>query len=162
MKQQTEILDVARKEFASATSNEKEMLTRIFGNKILPVMERIKTWQDVYDDHGVTEQEALPWKNPSTPAQVWLNTVEKLRLLFESLNEGTVLDFLESNQAKWRPWIEFTKDDSQPAGFRVSYTLTVWTGTGTVVGSRLCLKSDPLAKHVLNNFMDDLIIYFNK
>lgn len=162
MKTQIETLDVARKEFASATSNEKEMLTRIFGNKILPVMERIKTMQDVYDDHGTTEQEALPWKNPSTPAQVWLNTVEKLRLLCESLNEGTVLDFLEAGQAKYRPWVEFKKDLNEPAGFRVSGTLTAWTYTDTLVGSRLCVKSDALAKHILNHFMDDLLIYFNK
>lgn len=150
--------------FKNADAKGKQLLTDLFDKKVLAidVRDRILTMQDVYEDHGLTEATALPWPSPKNSAQVWLNTVEKLRLLFESLNEGEVLDFTKEDQRKVRGWVDIIKDDNDPAGFRVTRTLTYWTRTDTHVGSRLCLKSDALYQHVFKHFMPELKIYFNK
>jgi hypothetical protein len=166
----TDILEIVKDKavqaFKNADQKGKQLLTDLFGKKVLTVdvIERIETWEDVFADHETTESEALPWKNANTPAKVWLNAVEMIRLLFESLNEGEVLDFTKADQRKVRGWVNIVKDDNDPAGFRVTGTSTYWTNTGTNVGSRLCLKDERLWQHVFANthFMEKFKIYFNK
>ena len=163
----TEILEVTKanalKAFNEAEPIGKKILANLFPKHFpMNVMERITTAEDVYADHETTESEAMPWQNASTPAKVWLNNEEFLRLLFESLNEGWVADFTNPDQKKVYGWVEFKKDETNPAGFRVVDTSTNWTGTDAYVGSRLCLKNDALWSHVFKYFMPQLIIHYNK
>lgn len=162
-----EILEVTKanalKAFNEAEANGKKILSNLFPKHFpIDVKERITTIEDVYADHGVTVEDVMPWQNASTPAKVWLNNEEFLRLLFESLNEGWVADFTNPDQRKVYGWVEFKKDETNPAGFRVVLTDTGWTFTDTVVSSRLCLKNDALWSHVFTHFMPQLIIHYNK
>ena len=158
------VKDKALHAFKNADKNGRQLLTDLFGKKVLSVdvMDRILTPLDVYEDHQLTEAEALPWQCANTSAKVWLNNEEFLRLLFESLNEGWVAYMGDANQRKVYGWVNLERDNSNPAGYRVTLTDTNWTVTSTGVGSRLCLKSDALWKHVFTHFMPQLIIHYAK
>ena len=57
-----------------------------------------------------------------------------------------------SSQPKYSIWHYIKADAKRPAGFGFSNTHYGYTGTGTAVGSRLCFKSDELAKYAGTQF----------
>ncbi|MDP1810581.1 MAG: hypothetical protein Q8K66_04170 [Sediminibacterium sp.] len=152
--------DKALHAFKNADKNGKQLLADLFDKKVFEiyVFERIQSWNDVYEDHGLNPATALPYPIPSNEAQVWLNTVEKIRLLFESLNEGWKPNYDDANECKYWPAYKKTKG----AGFGFSRTITHWAYTITLAGSRLVLKTEALVLHAVKYFDEDLKILYTK
>lgn len=146
--------------FKKAETSGRQLLSNLFGKKVfaIDVFERIQCWNDVYEDHGLNPATALPYPIPANEDQVWLNTVEKVRLLFKSLNEGWKPNYDDENEGKYWPVYRKVKG----AGFGFSYSRTGWTYPHTYAGSRLVLKDMPRVLHAVRYFDDDLKTFYTK
>ncbi|MCK9402939.1 MAG: hypothetical protein M0Q26_06040 [Chitinophagaceae bacterium] len=152
--------DKALHAFKNADKNGKQLLADLFDKKVfaIDVFDRIQSWDAVYEDHGINPAIALPYPIPANEAQAWLNTVEKVRLLFESLNDGWKPNYNDANEGKYWPVYRKIKG----AGFGFSHTYTYCTVTDTHAGSRLVLKSESLVLHAVKYFDEDLKILYTK
>lgn len=145
-------LNISRTAVIAAYRNgelrEKQLLEQLFGTDIFneKITDRIKTLEDAFDETG----------RPTTPE--FADVPEDLREYFkaqynaivvaEALNEGTKMDYRDSNQKKWLPWFNVLS----PAG--VSFDATVYGYSSAFAGraARLCLKSEALAKYAGKQF----------
>lgn len=74
---------------------------------------------------------------------------KKLKVIAKALNEGAELSYANADQKKWYPWFEYSG-----SGFRFSASDYDYTFTGTTGGSRLCYKSEELARYAGNQFIE--------
>jgi hypothetical protein len=133
-----------QKAYSSADSKEKTLLESLFGKEILPVKitERIKRFEDAC---AITGDD--PEDPKFTAGFADSNAFEKLKVIAKALNEGWYPNWENSSEYKYYPW--FTMGSS---GFRlddVSYDRSHST-----VGSRLCFKSEELARYAVAQFLD--------
>ena len=134
--------------YRNAELREKQLLEQLFGTDIFneKITDRIKTLEDAFDETG----------RPATPE--FLDVPEDLREYFkaqynaivvaEALNEGTKMDYRDSNQKKWIPWFNVLS----PAGVSFSATDYVYSYADAGRAARLCLKSEALAKYAGKQF----------
>ena len=111
-----------------------------------PVTQRIKTYEDACREldipltpercKGMTEDEAAYYS---------------LKVIAKALNEGWEPDWSNQDQGKWYPWFKVT--GTNPAG--LSYSLTNYTvsDANATIGSRLCFKTEALAKYAGTQFI---------
>jgi len=112
----------------------------------IPVTERIKTYEDACREldiplipercKGMTEDEAAYYS---------------LKVIVKALNEGWEPDWSNDHQKKWYPWFEVT--GTNPAGLACSYTISPVSTTSATFGSRLCFKTEALAKYAGTQFI---------
>ncbi len=112
----------------------------------IPVTERIKTYKDACREldiplipercKGMTEDETAYYS---------------LKVIVKALNEGWEPDWSNINQKKWSPWFNVT--DTNPAGLSCSHTFSPVSYTSAYFGSRLCFKTEALAKYAGTQFI---------
>lgn len=112
----------------------------------IPVTERIKTYEDACREldiplmpercKGMTEDETAYYS---------------LKVITKALNEGWEPDWTNQEQRKWYPWFEVT--GTNPAGLSCSITYYAVSTTYANVGSRLCFKTEALAKYAGTQFI---------
>ncbi len=72
----------------------------------------------------------------------------KLIIVARALNEGWEPNWQDSSERKWYPYFNLT------SGFACSVTGCVWADTGTGAGSRLCFKTEELARYASTQFIE--------
>ena len=70
----------------------------------------------------------------------------KLMVIFKAINNGWTPDWNNSNQYKYYPWFRAN------AGFGFSHSYYADSNSVTVVGSRLCFKTEALARYAGQQF----------
>lgn len=149
----SDTLTLAKKEYTKADASSKEILERIFGKNNLQINWRdIKTPEDAYAANGVTVDDVLPYKNPVTPKQVWLNAISTMEEIVRAINPGFFerIDW-STNQRKWRAWFEYNKGAS---GFRFDVSIFDFTDTYSTGGSRLCSEDEERSNYIATQFID--------
>ena len=139
--------------YKNADANGRKLLEDLLGLENIskgPVMDRIKTFDDVLEEHHPKDLSALVLLNYNgtdrdmISAQAYL----KLTLIARALNEGWEPDWSNSNERKYTPWFK------HQSGFGLSYDGCVGWNAHTFVGSRLCYKSSELAVYAAKQFAD--------
>lgn len=116
-----------------------------FEAKPKDIKERIKTFNDVLQYHGI-EPETFSMECLSlTDDEI---AYKQVKLIASALNEGWTPDWNDRNQTKYYPWFRM---GSSSGGF--SFGDYVCVGSGSGVGSRLCYKSSELAKYAGTQFI---------
>jgi hypothetical protein len=135
----------ALKAYNEADSKGKALLVNLFGKKVLSekITDRIKTIEDVFEELGQDQSKEIPEGLPEHVKAFILVTK-----IAEVLNEGWTPDWDNSNQYKWYPYF-----DMRGAGFGFSGTIYDYWYADATVGSRLCFKSDELAKYAGTQFI---------
>ena len=145
-----------------------------------PVTERIKTFEDACRELGNDHPMVLAYQNTNLRDPEVENENRdiiaylKLRIVCAALNEGWEPRFTEDEE-RWYPWFYLWTDEelseksdgwkeaqalisTEPyigsyAGFAFADSDDAPSGTGTNVGSRLCLKSEALATYCGKQFI---------
>ncbi len=114
----------------------------------------IKTFEDACQALGIETNlpvvEKLPAKHQAATIAMY-----KLGVIVESLNEGWKPDYNNRSEIKWEPWwqpVHKSKNDKSASGLSF-YVAGSWRPT-TVVGSRLCFKSQELCEYAAEQFLD--------
>jgi hypothetical protein len=130
--------------YPSASKEIKSILEVNFGKNFFSqkITDRVKTVEDLLAIAGKKIEEITSPSDSSDEVAYKL-----LKLLVEVLNEGWTPDWDNGNQYKWYPYF-----DMRGAGFGFSHTHCAYWHTRTSVGSRLCFKSDELAKYAGTQF----------
>lgn len=147
-------LNISRTAVISAYRNgelrEKQVLEQLFGTDIFneKITDRIKTLEDALEETG----------RPTTPE--FGDVPEDLREYFkaqynaivvaEALNEGTKMDYRDSDQQKWMSWFNVLS----PAGVSFDGAHYEYSAANAGRAARLCLKSETLAKYAGKQFPD--------
>lgn len=145
-------LNVSRKNaldaYRNADENGRELLEHLFGTDIFneKITDRIKTVEDALEETG----------RPATPE--FADVPEDLREYFkaqynaivvaEALNEGTKMDYRDSRQIKWLPYLEALFREG--VSFKDADSAYSLAGAGN--SDRLCFKSEELARYAGNQF----------
>jgi len=116
-----------------------------FKEKPNKVTDRIKTVADVLADQGITQEEfdanCIGLEKDEVAYRI-------VKLLAKSLNEGWTPDWDNSNEYKYSPWFYM----GGSSGFRFG-DCAYWSAASDV-GSRLCFRSEKLARYAANQFTD--------
>lgn len=113
------------------------------------ITDRVKTFQDACSLVVITPdmQNLLDYKG-TDPDMLSSQAHMKLTIIARALNEGWKPDWSDSSQTKYTIWPKFD------AGVGFSDCDYAYSVTTTDVGSRLCYKSEELAKYAFNQFND--------
>lgn len=150
----SDTLTLAKKEYKVADASGKEMLERIFSKNDLQINWRdIKTPEDAFAANGVTADAVLPYKNPVSPKQVWLNAISTMDEIVRAINPGFFerIDWSDTNQRKWRAWFEYNK---RASGFRFRASIYDYSHTISSGGSRLCSEDEEKSEYIATQFID--------
>ncbi len=143
-----------------------------------PITERVKTFEDACRELGADHPMVVAYHNANIPEVIDDNrdilAYMKLRIVCAALNEGWQPEFTES-EWRWYPWFTLwteeelsEKDDEWKskrvilptddysgdyAGFVCASSYYAPSGASTIIGSRLCLKSEALATYCGKQFI---------
>lgn len=111
------------------------------------ITDRIKSFDDVLDILEIDKADFEKSLHGLTPDEA---AYRKVKLITEALNEGWKPEWDNDKWDKWYPW--FYMPNSSGSGF-------AFRGAGSQLsssyaGSRLCFKSNELAKYAANTFLD--------
>ena len=146
---------------------------------LLPVMERIKTFEDAYLDLGKDHPLCKQYTDIKAMAQVELPTellaYLRLRIINAALNEGWEPEF-NVNEYRWYPWFylytqkEIDRMDDADKGrvlgrsnnnanasAGVAYSNTNYASSNSYTnnGARLCFKTEELAEYAGKQFLKE-------
>ncbi|CAM3555055.1 hypothetical protein ELOC111193_10640 [Elizabethkingia occulta] len=116
-----------------------------FEAKPKDIKERIKTFNDVLQYHGIKSETFSMECVSLTDDEI---AYKQIKLIASALNEGWVPDWNDRNQTKYYPWFRM---GSSSGGF--SYGDYDCVRSLSLVGSRLCYKSSELAKYAGTQFI---------
>lgn len=116
--------------------------------KLLPVMERIQTFEDIISEYG---KPASYFSDPSLSADEI--GYRKVKAIAEVYNEGWLADYKNKNQKKYYPYFEYNIASSS-FGFSGTYC-GCWAALADG-GSRLCsFKTEELARDAATKFIKE-------
>ena len=146
---------------------------------LLPVTERIKTFEDAYLDLGKDHPLCKQYTDIKAMAQVELPTellaYLRLRIINAALNEGWEPEFRD-DEYRYYPWFylysqeEIDKMDEEQksrvlgrslnnananAGVAFSYASIASSTSSTYIGARLCFKERALAEYAGRQFLKE-------
>lgn len=132
--------------YQHADANGKGLLANLFGKHhfLTNITERIASFEDCCVEAG--EDPADRKFHEGEADEV---AYRKLKVIVKAYNEGWVPNWNDDNEAKWYPWFYM----NQP-GFRLRAIGCIITFSDSTGGSRLCFKSEALAKHAVSMFLD--------
>ncbi|NHQ66959.1 hypothetical protein [Elizabethkingia miricola] len=116
-----------------------------FEAKPKEIKERIKTFNDVLQYHGIKSETFAMECVSLTDDEI---AYKQIKLIASALNEGWVPDWNDRNQTKYYPWFRM---GSSSGGF--SFHDYGFGHSASYVGSRLCYKSSELAKYAGTQFI---------
>lgn len=117
------------------------------------VTERVKTFEDALLETGrpgVPEFSDIP-----EDMRDYFKAQYKAVVIAEALNEGWKADWTNGNQEKWFPWFYVSS-----SGFAFHVTTYYCSPPAAGDGSRLCFKTEALARYAGRQFLqvwDDLL-----
>lgn len=139
--------------YPSASNEFKAMLEESFGKEFFnqKIIDRVKTFADALNILGEQSENVkiLLAYNGIDKDMIAAQAFMKLTLIARALNEGWVPDWKDDRQYKYYPWFESNK-----SGSGLSYHDYAYWHTASTVGSRLCFKTDELAKYAGEQFID--------
>jgi len=135
-----------------AVEAEAQKLRKLLTKKEGPIMDRIKTWDDVCDELGLDADTILPYMVPKSEDEKAINAFTQLNYIRQVLNEGWVPNWDDSSEYKYTPWFDM-RGTSGGSGFSFS-DFDCYDFTYSYVGSRLCYKSEELAKYAGTQFVE--------
>ena len=133
-----------------ASAEGKKLLENLFGKKIFTkdIKEIIKTFDDVLSYLNIDKDDFNSKNKGLSKDEI---AYRKLKLIVQVLNEGWTPNWSNGKWNKWDPW--FDMDDYWSAG-RFSFRDADYRGSYSVIGSRLCFKSEDLATYAGKQFLD--------
>lgn len=129
--------DLAVKMYNGKDEQLKQFALENYPELGLKITDRIKCMQDVYTTLGVCEP---THSNPKVKA------FEDLLLLVECLNEGTVLDWNNTDEKKWYPYWDMRGE--------LQFNLSLYRYLSSFVPAHLCFKNEALCSHAVKYFYD--------
>ena len=108
------------------------------------VIDRINSYESACEDLNIDPIESLPYRNPKTNREKSINAFHMLDIISEALLEGKKLDWADSDQQKHFPYFN---NYTPGSGFRFGGTGCSWAIAGASGGARLCVDTEPKAKH---------------
>jgi len=138
---------------AEANQKGKALLENLFGKKVFQreVTERIKTFDDVLDELGISAVEFAAATKGLSHDEI---AYRQIKLIVQALNEGWQPDWTDSDRYKYYPWFDLS------SGRGLSYNACAYGYARSGVGSRLCFKSRELAEYAGTQFKDLYEDYF--
>lgn len=113
------------------------------------ITEKVKTFEDACEVLGIDGDVITGSINDALAGDAdSITAYAKLIIIARALNEGWVPDWSNGRQYKYIPWFE------HKSGFGLSYFVYGGWYTLTYVGSRLCYKTEELAKYAATQFAD--------
>lgn len=151
MEQLTTTTTAVKNAHKEADPSVKKLLENLFPSafdvKQLKDYKDIKTFADACLVVGTTEAKFNIESEEAgdTPDE---RAYKQLKLIARALNAGWEPDWNNSNEYKWSPFF----DMRSTSGFGFADSLCVYVYSCTHLGSRLCFKSEAIAKHAGENF----------
>lgn len=138
--------------YDTASDEEKQELILKFGESYFKsdIISRVGSYEDACKELGKDTIAELPYPNPTTNRQEFLNAGAMLDIITEALLEGTVLDWSNAKQKKWCPIFYNYKDGS---GWSFRGSNRVWSTTDAAGGARLFVDSEEKANHLGKMFL---------
>jgi hypothetical protein len=157
-----QLTENARTAYVNADKGGRKLLTDLFGKEILPtkITDRIRTWEDVCEHLQIDPLDSLPFEIPDNEEEEAINAYFKIRSIAYVLNEGWFPNWDNSNEYKYYPW--FYMDSKAGSGFGLSFGVCDCGDSGAAVGSRLCFKSEALAKYAATQFINEYRDFMKK
>lgn len=117
------------------------------------VIDRVQSFEDACDELGKSYD--LPFdQNTKDLVERSTNGRYKLMVIAQALNEDWAIDINNKKQEVWWNWTDLrgvlaggSANDGAVAGFGSSVTDDAPSPASTYFGSRLCLRSKPIAEH---------------
>lgn len=134
-----------------AVETEAQTLRKLLTKKEGSIIDRIKTWEDVCEELGLDVNGILPYATPQTDDQRAINAFTQLNYIRQALNEGWTPNWDDSSEYKYNPWFDM-RGTSAGSGF--SGSTYFYDYNSSDVGSRLCYKSEKLAKYAGTQFVE--------
>jgi hypothetical protein len=139
MKTPTVTIESLKKAYSNGCDDTKKVLKDLYGNKVFE-SEKIETFGDACSALGIDENHRYTKDDKSIEAY------RKLIIIARALNDGWTPDWNDSSEYKYYPWFKMK------SGFGLSDAHYGYTCTLTYVGSRLCFKSEELARYAGEKF----------
>ncbi|WP_317899446.1 hypothetical protein [Aurantibacillus circumpalustris] len=122
----------------------------------LKITDRVKNFADAFRIAGASNDlKTILDYNGQDKDMIAAQAHAKVGIIAKALNEGWFPDFSNSNQVKYYPWLKY----SPGVGF--SCGVCVGDNADSGVGSRLCFKSEELARYAAEQFKDIYNDLFN-
>ena len=114
------------------------------------IIEKVKSFEDACKLLDITPSVPVVTGIPEKYQKPLIANYQ-LMVIAEALNEGWTPDWSNGEWDKWHPW--FDMDDSSSAG-RFSFHVAGNLYSYSIVGSRLCFKSEELADYAGTQFLE--------
>jgi|GEM_PF-4554663 len=119
--------------------------------KLKPLIERIKTFEDVCEEMGKDVNDyRINIIDPIEDRAIV--AMRKLWLIYELFQDGVELDPHDTNQKKWYPWFDLKVSAANPSGFRFIDSDYTYTASRSVIGPLLWLPDEKTANYVGKTF----------
>lgn len=125
-------------------------------------MDFIKTYEEACQVEGIDPVQNLPYQNPQNGNQKALNALAKLFVIIAVLNMQSndgkkwTPDWKKSRDWKYWPWFDLNPDeDDDPSGLGLSFRAVGSAYSRSLVGSRLCFRTEELAKYAAKTFTSE-------
>ena len=141
MKKTLTITDKQAKDiYPTATPELKTILESSFSKEFFSqkITDRVKTFEDACEILGTTPN--FSYREPSDEV-----AYKKLKIIIMVLNEGWTPDWNNVSEAKWYPRFFLNNKKEFVLNSACTYS---------PIGSRLCFRSEELAKYAANQFED--------
>lgn len=137
----------ARRMWVNANNDTRLILEESFGREFFyqSITERVKTLDDVFIELGVDKEQFYKDCGALPSDEIGYREV---KLIVQVLNEGWKPNWDDEDERKWRPWFYM----AGPGGFR--FDVSYYGDGGSIVGSRLCFKSEELSNYAAKTFTD--------
>ena len=113
------------------------------------ITKRVKTYADACAVLGIeSDNDEVLTKLGFTKDEI---AYRKLKTIAKALNESWEPDWTNRNEYKYWPWFVY---NPAAAGFADAYAYGAASTTSTYIGSRLCFKTDALARYAGMQFND--------
>jgi hypothetical protein len=150
-----ELLTIAKKEYSTADTSTRIVLEKIFGKAELEEFDwrSITTPEAAFTRNGVKAEDIIPYANPKTPKQEWLNALSTMDEIIRAINPGfkEKIDWTDTTQYKWISWFKYYK---QSSGFRFDDSDCDYVYSYSAGGSRLCSEDEEKNKFIAETFID--------
>lgn len=155
------LLANALEAYKNADANGKKLLENLHGRNVfvscLPIMERVRNFNDICEIAGVNPNDYTLPRNASDEEisdmaydeEISDMAYDKIKLIVKTLNEGWKPNWRDENEYKYYPYFRFDKS----AG-RFSDSVSDDYTVGSFVSSRLVFKSQKLAEFAGKLFIE--------
>jgi len=115
------------------------------------IIDRIVTFEDACESLGLNKDLFINITSNGEAISNDLKSIEaytKLIIIARALNEGWTPNWQNSNERKWYPYFNLA------SGFAFSNAGYGWANSYARAGSRLCFKTEELARYAGQQFID--------